>query len=75
MKEKYYLKKLEESLEECIENYGNNFHTSLEEARDFFESNKLELGDCVLVKVTEEVVGSLIATKWMEPTYEQRDPH
>lgn len=63
MIEKYYLQPIEESFEECLATYGDNYHRSLKEAHEHFEQNKWELGDCVLIKVTFEAVDTLLATE------------
>lgn len=52
---RYYIKPVEESLEECIATYGDNVHQTLEEAWKCFEKHKDELGDAVIIKVTMTV--------------------
>jgi len=59
--DKYYVKPVEESLEECLATYGDNFHLTSKEALKFFQENMHELGDCVLVKVTYDVIETLLA--------------
>lgn len=58
--DKYYVKPIDESIEECIATYGDNFHRTLDEARKFFSENYHDLGTCVVVKVTYDVIESLL---------------
>lgn len=52
---RYYIKQVEESVEECLATYGNQYHESIEEALEWYKNHCKDLGPCIIIKVTSIV--------------------